>query len=203
MSMPLTLSGFARRCSTALLFAVVFLVPAAAHAHIRLDASSPARDEVLTVMPLHLRLLFSGTIEARYTSVILIAPDGARVPTGAVVFVDGSDREISLSLPAIDQPGTWTVAWRTAGADGHVLEGSYTFVLAPDTGTSRERDPAGGVDTTQLPAGDTAIPLQAGGHAHGDHEDPESVGGARDAIGRGLHFTALILLLGGVTFRAL
>ncbi|MBR9988904.1 MAG: CopD family protein, partial [Gemmatimonadetes bacterium] len=42
-----------------------------------------------------------------------------------------------------------------------------------------------------------------GGHAHGDHEDPESVGGARDAIGRGLHFTALILLLGGVTFRAL
>lgn len=189
----------------ALLVAVALLLPTAAHAHIRLDESSPAPDEVLSIMPAQLRLLFSARIEARYTSITLTAPDGGRVPMGDVVFVEGSDREITLQLPRLTQPGSYTVHWRTAGADGHVLEGSYAFVLAPDSATgaaaadtaSTGARPNGlrrnGVHTGAAPGSDAA-------HAH--DEQPESVGAVREAFARGLHFIALLLLLGSVTFRA-
>ena len=181
---------------------MLLLAPTTAHAHIRLDQSSPGRDEVLQVMPSHLRLVFSGRIESRYTSVTLTAPDGAVVPTGDVVFVGGSDREITLELPALTQPGAYTVRWRTAGADGHVLEGSYAFVLAPDSSAAApdtRSDPAAGEHATTAAHAHEAS--QADAHAH--HEEPESVGGAGEAFGRGLHFSALLILLGGITFRAI
>ena len=176
----------------------LLLSPGAAHAHIRLDESSPGRDEVVRVMPSHLRLLFSARIEARYTSVTLTAPDGATVPTGDVVFTAGSDREITLVLPSLTQPGVYTVRWRTAGADGHVLEGSYDFVLAPDSAGDQAGDSArapAAVDT-----GAASASAEEDMHAH--HDEPEPVGGVGEAFGRGLHFVALLLLLGGVTFRA-
>jgi putative copper export protein/methionine-rich copper-binding protein CopC len=175
---------------------------ASAYLHIRLESSSPDRNEVLSTTPSHLRLLFSGPIEARYTIVTLTAPDGARVAIGGVVFVDGSDREITTLLPALTDEGTYTVDWRTAGADGHVLEGSYAFVLADDSASASEgdRDPAGTIvgDEVADTAGVSSDP-----NAHAQHAEPESVGGAQDAIGRGLHFIALLLLLGAVGFRVL
>jgi putative copper export protein/methionine-rich copper-binding protein CopC len=203
MSLPIP-GHVRRRPLVALLLALALLVPAAAHAHVRLDASSPGRDEVLSVMPSHMRLLFSGTIEARYTSVTLTAPDGQRVAIGDVVFVDGSDREFTLTLPALDQPGTWTVRWRTAGADGHVLQGSYTFVLAPDTSASPVSDTAGAAGASDgADPSSTMHAVDPGGDSHAHHDEPQAVGGARDAIGRGLHFVALLLMLGGMTFRGL
>ena len=194
------------RIAIALLFTVVFLLPAAAHAHIRLDESSPAPDEVLSVMPAHLRLLFSARIEARYTGITLTAPDGRRVTIGDVVFVDGSDREITLQLPRLAQSGRYTVNWRTAGADGHVLEGSYAFVLAPDSASDAAvSDTAGATADGARPNGVRGDPARAGesgtGDMHGHHEEPESVGGPGDEVARALHFVALLLLLGGVTFR--
>ena len=183
-----------------LLFATLLLLPGAAHAHIELDESSPAADEVLTTLPSHLRLLFSARIEGRYTSVTLTAPDGRPVTLGDVVFTSGSDREITLRLPALTQPGAYVVRWRTAGADGHVLEGSYSFVLAPDSAAMPAQDTAAGSGG----AAPATAPPAAGPAAddpHGHHAEAEPVGGVQDALGRGLHFVALILLLGAVTFR--
>lgn len=184
-----------------LLFATLLLMPGAAHAHIELEESSPAAGEVLSTLPTHLRLLFSARIEGRYTSVTLTAPDGRPATLGDVVFTSGSSREITLRLPSLTQAGTYVVRWRTAGADGHVLEGSYSFVLAPDS-------------AAVVPAPDTAAAIGAAPGAtappatgpaaddpHGHHADAEPVGGVQDAIGRGLHFGALLLLLGGVAFR--
>ncbi|HSK18724.1 MAG TPA: copper resistance protein CopC [Longimicrobiales bacterium] len=181
-----------------LLFAMLLLLPGAAHAHIELDESSPAADEVLSTLPSHLRLLFSARIEGRYTSVTLTAPDGRPVTLGDVVFMSGSDREITLRLPSLTQAGTYVVRWRTAGADGHVLQGSYSFVLAPDSAatpdTAAQRGAVPGV--TAPPA-----TVSGGDDPHGHHTDAEPVGVVRGAIGRGLHFGALLLLLGAVTFR--
>jgi putative copper export protein/methionine-rich copper-binding protein CopC len=186
-----------------LLLVAAAVPPVAAHVHIRLDESSPGPDEVLSSMPTQLRLLFSGAIEARYTSVTLLRPDGARVQMGDIVFRDGSDREITLRLPALVQPGRYTVRWRTAGSDGHVLEGSYAFVLAPDSAAAAAGAAPG---DTAVAAPGTVAPHAAApavDQAHPHHDEPQSVGAVRGVIGRGLHFLALFLLLGGVTFRAL
>jgi putative copper export protein/methionine-rich copper-binding protein CopC len=198
----------ALRANTRLICALLMLAFAATASatalHIRLESSSPERDEVLPAVPSQLRLVFSGPIEARYTSVTLTAPNGTRVAIGVVVFAEGSDRDITTSLPALTQSGSYTVNWRTAGADGHVLAGSYAFVLesdavtvsdAGDPGTS---PPADGQPVSVPP--DIGAPQE---EAHTQHEAPESVGGVWDAIGRSLHFVALLLLLGAVGFRVL
>ena len=72
--------------------------------HIRLEASTPGRNEVLTTPPASLRLLFSARIEESYTSLTLIAPDGTQAVIGAVTFIDGSDREITAAVPPLEQP---------------------------------------------------------------------------------------------------
>lgn len=180
----------------ALLVAAAFAVPDAAHGHIEVETSSPDRNDVLYASPPHIRILFSGRIEARYTSLTLTAPDGSDVQIGDVVFIGDSDREITTLLPALEQTGSYTVRWRTAGADGHVLEGSFVFVLATDSA----RGAAARSSDTTADAG-TGQPAAVADHA--EHDEPRSVGGAADAIGRGLHFIALLLLLGAVSFRAL
>jgi putative copper export protein/methionine-rich copper-binding protein CopC len=175
-----------------LLLAVALLLgtASAVHAHIRLERSNPGRDEVVAALPPELQLEFSGRIEERYTSIALTAPDGSPVAIGRVVFAPGSDRIVTLQLPPLVEPGVYAVTWRTAGADGHVLEGSFSFVLAHD----------GSADDTVT---DTVSAIPPAAHEHHAHDEPESVGGTRDAVGRGLHFAALLLLTGAVAFRVL
>ena len=193
MSRPATPRGWKM-----LVFAALLLMPGAARVHIELDDASPAPGEVVSALPAQLRLLFSARIEGRYTSVTLTAPDGRPVSLGDVVFTSGSDREITVRLPSLMQPGTYVVRWRTAGADGHVLEGSYSFLLASDSAAdAAAQDTIAGTGIT------TVTPGPAADDPHGHHAEAEPVGGLQDAFGRGLHFVALLLLLGAVTFRVL
>jgi putative copper export protein/methionine-rich copper-binding protein CopC len=191
--------GAAVRCLLAALVLAALAGHTPAHAHVRLEAATPGAGDELAAPPATLRLLFSGFIERRYTSVTLSAPDGERVGTGAVVFVAGSDREFTVSLPPLTVPGVYTVAWRTAGADGHVLEGSYSFALLSDDDPS---DPW---------AVDSAAPQAVQAHDHGAAADEaethehvtHSSGGVLDVTGRLLHFSALLLLIGALSFRVL
>jgi putative copper export protein/methionine-rich copper-binding protein CopC len=175
---------------------VVFclLLPAAAFAplHVRLESSTPAPGELIDSAPSQLRLRFSGRIEQRYSDVRLFAPDGGGVPTGTVTFVEGSDREFTAAVPPISVPGMYTVRWRTAGADGHVLEGSYSFALAGDPVAT---------DTVPAPV-QPAEPVHDHGHDH-DHEVAMPGASVAGVAGRWLHFGALLLLLGAVAARVL
>jgi len=190
MRIPKQLSRF---CTAALLTLAAWAVCATpASAHIRLASATPAAGSTVTAPPDALRLVFSAHIEAGYTRVQLLAPDGSVVPVGAVSFVPGSDREITVALPPLRGAGEFTVRWRTAGADGHVLEGSYTFTLAQDSAAA----------AAPQPAPDTAVTVPADEHAH--HGEVTSSGaGPAEVLARWLHFVALTLLLGAVSLRML
>lgn len=178
----------------ALVALLLLLVTAGtAWAHIRLERSDPGANAVVDAAPAELRLEFSGRIEARYTSVTVTAPDGSTVATGGVIFVGGSDRIITVAFPPVATSGTYTVRWRTAGADGHVLEGSYVFELAL---------PGRAAETAAVPPQDTGAAAAHDMSGHHDHAEPETVGSALDVVGRGLHFLALILAAGAVTLRS-
>jgi putative copper export protein len=110
---------------------------------------------------------------------------------GAVEFVAGSDREFTVAMPPVSAPGTYTVQWRTAGADGHVLEGSYTFVLAGDTAAAADTLP---------PA--PAAPVHTEHDHHMEHEAAAGLD-VRPIAARWLHFLSLVLLTGALAFRAL
>jgi putative copper export protein/methionine-rich copper-binding protein CopC len=181
---------------TAIVVILVAVLAVPVYAHVTLVASAPAAGEVVESPPTHIVVSFSGRVEPRYSTLMVMAPDGSQVPLGSVAFTAGSDREFMAALPPVNVPGRYTVRWRTAGADGHVLEGSFFFTLAGDTAAA---DPA---DTTSLPL--PAPSVTDHGHVHDEaHHDHGGGGVVLPVVGRWLHFLALTLLIGAVTFRLL
>lgn len=177
--------------------ALLLLLAAPLLAHVALVYSAPAADEELDTAPPRITVRFSGRVEPRYSVLTLLAPDGSDVPLAPIVFADGSDREFSASVPQLTLPGRYTVRWRTAGADGHVLNGSFGFVLT----ASAVPEPAAG-DTPDH-AAHTDHDVAPVGHEVHDHEEAAETGGAALPVAaRWLHFLALTLIIGAVTFRA-
>jgi putative copper export protein/methionine-rich copper-binding protein CopC len=172
-----------------------------------LVSSSPAAEEVLAAPPSQVRVLFSGRVEPRFSELRLVAPHGAEVPLGEVAFAPGSDREFFAPVPPLNVPGGYTVRWRTAGADGHVLTGSFTFHLPAEA----------------LPPGTLAAPEPVAHHDPGHASDRAHHAGQGDpdapahdhvmvevgappvlpVLARWLHFLGLTLLIGAVAFRVL
>lgn len=168
--------------------------PDSVHAHIRLESASPGPGDSVIASPDRLRLRFSALIEASYTSLNLIAPNGQLVAIGTIEFTEGSDREFTVLVPPLTMPGTYTVRWRTAGADGHVLNGSYTFALLPDTTALAP------VDTAGMPITE---PVSAPVFDEHDHGGDTHATTAADIAARWLHFSSLLLLIGCFASRVL
>jgi putative copper export protein/methionine-rich copper-binding protein CopC len=174
----------ARGC--ALMLVLLCALPARALAHIRLESSLPAAGATVDVPPTTLRLRFSAHIEARYTTLVAVTADGRRIPLEGFVFEPNSDRELNVPFPAVP-PGAVTIEWRTAGADGHVLEGSFAFTI--------RAAPADTADPV------TATPPEHQHDAHAHAAPAHDAAGPLDVTARALQFAALLLLLGALTFR--
>lgn len=184
-----------RLAAAALLLAPGLALPASVHAHARLTASSPAPGATVPA-PLHeIRLEFSEAVEPRYTSLVLLAPSGAAVPTGPLAPAPGSRREFVATLGPLAEDGTYTVRWRTAGADGHIIQGSFSFVVegtaaaAPAPAHSPAAPPA----TTPLPPEHHPPAAEIPTAFQPTAPLPVAV--------RWLHFLVLLGLVGAVTFR--
>ncbi len=98
-------------------------------AHTGLSAARPAPDATERGPVRELRLVFSTAVQAALSTVTLAGPDGP-VAAGPVQTVPGTgDAELRLPLDAVLPSGAYTVAWRTAGPDGHPIAGTYEFVV--------------------------------------------------------------------------
>src|SRR5688572_4084323 len=169
----------ARVRSCALVLVLICALPASAHAHIRLESSLPAAGATVDAAPTLLRLRFSAHIEARYTSLTAVTAEGRRIPLDGFVFEPNSDRELTVPFPVLP-PGLVTIEWRTAGADGHVLEGSFAFTIRAAPAAADTADP----QTVAPPAE----------HQHDAHAAPaHDAVGPLDVTARALQFSALLL----------
>ena len=127
----------------ALLAVVVPASPAVAHA--RLVGSTPAADSTVNDVLTEVKLSFSGAVDGQFTTVVVTAPDGAAYGDGAARTVDATVSKPVKPLPA----GLIRVAYRTVAADGHPLQGQFTFTnatgrpVSPVAAAARPRDTAG------------------------------------------------------------
>jgi copper resistance protein C len=117
-----------RAAATAVLALVI--MPGASLYHTHLKASLPAKDEVVTKAPESICLTFSARPELALSDVKLFTADSTAVRIGKVMATDDS-LTIGAALPADLAPGQYTVAWRTASKDGHVIRGRYRFSYTP------------------------------------------------------------------------
>ncbi|MFD0745902.1 copper resistance protein CopC [Phytohabitans flavus] len=118
--------------TAALAAALVVVLPAApASAHTELKSTVPAAKSTTTKPVAEVTLTFTGLIKKPGTTIVVTGPDKTSYSAGAAEVVDKTITQKVDALPV----GAITVAWRTFAADGHPMEGSFTFTnqVAPPT----------------------------------------------------------------------
>lgn len=99
--------------------------------HARLVKRFPAADVTVTASPTSVKLWFSERVEVSLSRVQLLDPGGAVVATGRASRIPGENDVAFMAAVRGPLPvGRHTVRWTTASDDGHVVKGSFFFVVA-------------------------------------------------------------------------
>lgn len=114
---------------------VVAVAPASAHN--TLVRSNPVDGSTVAVLPSVIVLTFNEPGQADGTVIAVTGPSG-NVSSGPAVLIDSDVRQaVGPGSPA----GRYTVDWRVVSADGHPVDGSFTFTATKGTsGTPRPSD---------------------------------------------------------------
>lgn len=174
-------------------FALAFM-PVQASAHLKLESSVPAKGDTIRV-PLHeIRITFTQAVEPRYTTVTLVDNAGVPISLGTLEPIGtGKTREFVYKLSQPLAGGDFVVQWKTAGADGHVVSGSFDFTVAVRNGFTM-------TPTAPRPPAMTA----ADPHAHQEAteiEAPYRPDSVPWVLARWLNFIGLMLMVGAIAFR--
>lgn len=116
-----------RALALALLTGLALLVSTApAWAHSRLTSSDPAEGASLDRAPPGVSLTFNESIQAGFTTVTVIGPDG-------VDYRDGAPTEagpvVTAPVRALGPAGTYQIGYRVVSTDGHPISGIVTFTM--------------------------------------------------------------------------
>ncbi len=114
-----------------LLLAVVMLVaakPVSTARHNRLVKAEPGVDSTVAKSPSQIRLWFKEPPELAVTSIKLADAAARPIATGEVKATD-EKTSVAVAVTAPLPAGRYTVTWKTAGTDGHVIRGSFGFTV--------------------------------------------------------------------------
>lgn len=116
---------------TASLALAAFLGTAPAQAHDALASTSPTDGQTITTNPGKVSITLTNPPNTKIPGSNMLkvtAPDGHVVSNGEVTL-EGA----TLSTAAeIDHDGKHTVQWRAVSADGHPIEGTFSFTYTPE-----------------------------------------------------------------------
>lgn len=131
----------------------VFAWPAAGH--VQLVSSSPADQTTVAKAPKKIELVFSGRVIENTAAMTATGPSGDQT-----LAARGSGNMVTASWLTDSRPGKYTVTYRVASADGHVMTGSLSFTISPtDPGDA----PSGNVSEPEpTVSSDQAVPPTSG-----------------------------------------
>jgi methionine-rich copper-binding protein CopC len=112
---------------SAVLLALVLLVPGLAWPHAYLVKSSPARRAVLSRAPTEVQLWFNERLEPRFSRLSVWDSEGQQVDTGDGQ-VGPEPTRLSVRVQPLT-PGSYTVKFRVLSVDSHVVEEQFSFTI--------------------------------------------------------------------------
>ena len=121
----------------ALALALSAMAAGARTLHLALSRAEPKADTTVTAAPTVLKLFFTESVKTSLTAVKLTAPDNTQVPLAPLTLGEGKIPPVVAAIKGQIKNGKHKVTWRTVGADGHALNGEYSFtvkVAAPARG---------------------------------------------------------------------
>ncbi|HZX54192.1 MAG TPA: copper resistance protein CopC, partial [Ilumatobacteraceae bacterium] len=168
-----------KHIATGAAVALAVLAPASqVSAHAGLVASVPAANAVLETGPPTIQLVFNEAVDAGLADIELYDENATLIPTGAPEAAAGGEATVQASVPSIGA-GVYVVVWRVPSADGHVVDGVFSFQVGTGAGVQS------GVDVGAL------IDKVSGNAA------ANSTVGRLDTGARLLALIGLIVLVGG------
>ena len=95
-------------------------------AHMAYSKSMPEQDATVTESPQHLQVWFTQAPEPAVSQLSLEGPGGEVTLSKTTV---GDEKSLVAAVPSTLEPGSYTVNWRAAGDDGHVVRGDFSFTI--------------------------------------------------------------------------
>ena len=148
MRLPLVLKKSA--VVLAALAAVSFLFASNASAHAVIESTEPVGNSVLDVAPESVTLRFNEPVNTELGWVRLFDSDGKRIASVAVEHAKNQS-SVRADVPSVGDGG-YVVVWRVVSADGHPVEGAFTFQV----GSSSSPVDTGVIDTVITAQGGSA-----------------------------------------------
>lgn len=133
----------------------VFGGPATAWAHNSLVGTSPEDDTTVAEPPSTLVLTFNEPAIPTGTLVLVTGPDGSATEGDPRLVDTTVQQDLRDTLPA----GEYTVEWRVTSADGHPINGDFTFDVR--SGTVPDETPTASEPTRSDPAQGEPSPTDA------------------------------------------
>lgn len=112
-----------RATSIAILIAMLWTVPASAHAG--LVGTNPKDGASLVKAPHKITLTFNENIGSP-AFIAVQSPDGKKVATSKVAAIDHT---VSARVADVGKRGRYAVSYRVVSADGHPVEGTFHYTM--------------------------------------------------------------------------
>lgn len=112
---------------------VLLMAGVALSAHLKVEKTFPESDATVSSVPDRLQVWFSQAPTVPVSSLSLEGPNG-KVAVGKATAgkADGkTDRSIVAPITGTLSAGKYTVTWKTSGTDGHILTGTFDFIVKP------------------------------------------------------------------------
>lgn len=174
------------RCLTVALAAAAIVLacalPGQASAHAVLQHTSPHQSSAVQTAPTSIRLDFNEPVEVSFGALRVYDEHGERVDSGKVDFPEGTQSSVTVGVRDGLGRGVYTTTYRVISADGHPVSGGFAFGVGEQVTAQR-----GTPQVADLLARSAASPAVEGAYG----------------TARGLHYAALLLLVGAVFFRLL
>lgn len=120
--------------------------PASAHAE--LLQTTPSNGQVVGKAPKEILLHFSAPIEARGAAIRVIDMSGSAVEgVGNPAHIAGDNKTLRVSVPKEIGTGTQAVVYRVVSADGHPIQGQFSFSVGVMTAATVADRSGGGYST--------------------------------------------------------
>ena len=171
--------------------------------HTELKVSDPEAESVLEASPAAVTLTYTTVVQLALSNIKVrsAGADGEAAAAGELACLADDRREV-LVLPLTEPlgSGSYTVAWTTAGPDGHALSGEFGFrVELPVLAMEEVPGAAGGAENAETAPGDDVA-------GKGVQAKAGNFGAGFDLVRTGVRFLfygAITALLGAVAFRLL
>jgi methionine-rich copper-binding protein CopC len=131
LSTPPALARAARLiCTPVAALALVGLCPGTSEPHASLVSATPAARAVVSTPPARVVLIFNERLEPAYSRVSVWDAAGQQVDAKDGALDPANPTAIRVSLPPLG-PGRYVVRYRVLSVDGHIVEASFPFSIAP------------------------------------------------------------------------